>query len=299
MNKTYVLYHANCLDGMMCAAIAYKYFQELANTLNLKDPTYTDEQYLDRVQYIPVKYQEDPPVMEPNSIVYILDFSYPRKTLFDLMEEHKEVLILDHHESAKKQLSGFANAFFNLNESGATMTWNYFFPDKEIPYTVQMIKDRDLWQWQLPDTHSFTEAVYNLLDMDVKQWQRLLTSDNELSSTVQDLINQGDSLLTVSRKQIDKQLNKLYWAKLPQHDELIPMINSPHLISETCEAMYNKFPEAPYVVMWNCEGDVVKLSLRSSKTGANVSLVAGVYGGGGHPHASGATIPTQQWFQAH
>lgn len=286
---------------MMSAAIAYKYFQELAPDLNLIDPTYSVQEYKDRVKYIPVKYQEDPPSMEPNSIVYILDFSYPRETLLDLMEDHDEVWVLDHHESAKKQLSGFNNAFFNLNESGATLTWRYFFPTQPVPYTVQMIKDRDLWQWQLDETRPFTEALYNLFDMNVEEWQRLLvanaTDKKDLGYIVNDLINQGSTLLKASHKQIERQLNNVYWAKLPRHDDLIPMINSPHLISETCEAMYNKFPEAPYVAMWYCEGEVVKVSLRSSKTGANVSIVAGMYRGGGHPGAAGFNIPIQQWFK--
>lgn len=311
---TYILYHANCLDGMMSAAIAYKYFEEMATLYVDKDnpyrksykaladltgiptqiePVNPEQSYLDKVHFIAVSYQEPVPELIPDSTVYILDFSYPREVLLKLMEDHQKVLVLDHHKSAKEQLSGFANAFFNMDESGATMTWKYFYPDQPVPLAVQMIRDRDLWLWEMPNTKPFTEAVYNLEQMDVKQWQVLFND-----TYVFDLINKGQAIVKASENQVARQLKSMYWACLPQHcKDVVPFINSSHLISETCQAMYTNYPEAPYVVMWYQVGDTVKVSLRSRKdTGADVSAVAKVYGGGGHLRASGFSIEAEDWF---
>lgn len=289
MIKTEILYHSNCLDGMMSAAIVYKYLTEQLN--------YTEDEF----RFTPVKYQEPLPKLTPDSYVYIVDFSYPREVILDLHEKHENVIILDHHKTAQEQLLGLRNAFFDINESGATLTWKYFYPEKPVPYTVQMIRDRDLWLWELPQTEAFTEAIYNLLKLDVKSWQRLLTSNctnpDDLGVVVNNLIGQGKAIVAASRNQIEKQLDNVYWSKLPLHDDLIPMINSGHLISKTCQALYTKFSDAPYVAMWTLKDDKVFVALRSSSTGADVSQIAKVYGGGGHKNSAGATIPAAKWFE--
>jgi len=280
MKKVEVLYHANCLDGMMSAAIVYKYLTE---ELKLSK---------DDLRFLPVKYQEDPPILRPDSKVYIVDFSYPRNVILDLQSRH-EVVIYDHHKTAQEQLLGIKGALFDMDESGATLTWKQLFPNQPVPFAVQMIRDRDLWLWEMPQTKAFTEALYNLEDMKVERWQSLFND-----TYVFDLINKGDAIVAASNKQVERQLNNVYWSKLPLHDDVIPMINSNHLISETCQAMYNKFPDAPYVAMWTLKDDKVFVSLRSSPTGADVSQIAKVYGGGGHSKSAGATIPLNQWFKS-
>lgn len=286
MIKFEILYHANCLDGIMSASIVYKY---------LKECDISPEE----MRFTPVRYQEALPQLTPNALVYIVDFSYAREVILDLQSKH-EVIIYDHHKTAQEQLLGLRNAFFDLKESGASLTWKQLFPDQPVPYTVQMIRDRDLWLWQLPDTKPFTEAVYNLLNMDVITWQRLLTTncqdEDNLGQVLSDLINQGNVITKVAENQVQKQLQNVYWSKLPLHNDLIPMINSGHLISETCQAMYTKFTQAPYVAMWTMKDDKVFVSLRSSPTGADVSEVAKVYAGGGHSKSAGFTTTVKQWF---
>lgn len=50
--KTYVLYHANCLDGFGSALVIWKY--------------YIDQGVNNPPIFIPVSYGQDPPVLEPN-----------------------------------------------------------------------------------------------------------------------------------------------------------------------------------------------------------------------------------------
>ena len=81
MSKIYTLYHNNCPDGFGSALAAYLKFG-------------------DNSEYIGVKHQQDPPEMEPESEVYILDFSYPRQVMELLLERHTQVIALDHHKTA-------------------------------------------------------------------------------------------------------------------------------------------------------------------------------------------------------
>ena len=278
MSNTYVLYHNNCLDGFMSAAIAYSKLGE-------------------KTEYIGVNHQEKPPEMEKDSIIYLVDFAYPRETTLELQQCHQEVIILDHHKTAQEQLLGIKgiSALFDLSKSGAMLTWEYFYPETPAPYTVKLVQDRDLWQWQFADTKAFTEALYNLTQMNhPRNWLEILFD----TSVCESLIEKGKIIAQVAQRQAENQLNRMmYWGKLPKHEDLVPMVNTSHLISETCQAMYDKYPEAPYVVCWYVVDEQVKISLRSSHPDINVGYIAQKYGGGGHPAAAGCKVSVAQWFQ--
>lgn len=277
MRKTYVLYHNNCLDGFMSAVIAYSKLGEKA-------------------EYIGVNHQENPPVMEKDSIIYFVDFAYPRPITENLQKKHKEMIILDHHKTAQEQLLGLKgiSALFNLNKSGAMLTWEYFYPNVCPPYAVKLIQDRDLWQWEFPETKPFTDALYNLEDMNhPRNWVKFL-SDN---SVCESLIDKGKIIAHISQRQVEKKITKMmYWGKLPKHDDLVPMLNTSELISETCQGMYQQYPSAPYVVCWYVIEQKVRISLRTSHPNINVGYIAQEYGGGGHPASAGATISLVDWF---
>ena len=71
--------------------------------------------------------------MEPGSEVYILDFSYPRQVMESLLSQHVKVIALDHHKTAQEALLGLRGALFDMNRSGAMISWEYFHPEREIP----------------------------------------------------------------------------------------------------------------------------------------------------------------------
>ena len=100
MNNTYVLYHKNCLDGFMSAAIAYSKLGE-------------------GTEYIGVNHQQPLPEMEKGSIIYLVDFAYPREITLELQRCHQEIIILDHHKTAQEQLLGIKgiSALFDLTTS--------------------------------------------------------------------------------------------------------------------------------------------------------------------------------------
>lgn len=259
-----ILYHANCLDGKASAAIALKAI-----------PT---------AILFPVEYQRPLPKLPDNTRrIYILDFSYPREVILGL-QEYFEITILDHHRTAQEQLLGVKGALFDMTKSGAMLTWEYFFPEEEPPRAVRLIQDRDLWQWKLEETGKFTKAVWELLmSAPYTEWINLL----ENNQVVDDLIAKGALIEVVHQNQVTKQVRAAYWGNLPGREELVPIVNTSNLVSETCEALYTMNADAPYVAAWFQVGEVLRYSLRSSKNGADVSAIAKEYGGGGHYHAAG------------
>ena len=94
----YVLYHSPCIDGFTAAYAAWTKF---------------GNDHL--VTYVPCRYHEPLPEIEDGSHVYILDFSYPREILVELAERCL-LVVIDHHESAQKDLEGLSFAHFDMKK---------------------------------------------------------------------------------------------------------------------------------------------------------------------------------------
>ena len=144
-----ILYHANCLDGLAAAVIT-------------AEATKTPFE-----NCLAVQYNRPPPYefieqINPDAI-YIVDFSYPEDDLIDLAE-FTSTIVIDHHKTCPlntthKNLS----IIFDLNESGASLCYNHFHPDTNLPHTIQLVKDRDLWTHAHEETRPATMAMYLIL----------------------------------------------------------------------------------------------------------------------------------------
>jgi uncharacterized protein len=272
MSKIYTLYHNNCPDGFGSALAAYLKFG-------------------DRSEYIGVKHQQDPPAMEAGSEVYILDFSYPRSVMEDLLEQHTQVITLDHHKTAQEALLGLRGALFDMNRSGAMISWEYFHPDREIPDLFRYIQDRDLWNWQLEHTKEITAGL-QLLPQEFDIWLDLLTPAG-LARLQQD----GTIISRYQTKEIAGMLKHVYLDSLPPYQastgewitgKPIPIINCSNydIVSELCHQMLDEYPDYPYVASWLRGQSSISYSLRSQPD-FDCSAIAKLYGGGGHKNSAG------------
>jgi uncharacterized protein len=84
----YVLYHGGmCMDGKGSAYAAWVKFKDTATYIAVN---YSDKELPDMV-------------LNKETEIYILDFSYGIETVFDLMKQVKLVQIIDHHKPVYKQ----------------------------------------------------------------------------------------------------------------------------------------------------------------------------------------------------
>ena len=107
-----VIYHANCWDGFCAAWVA--------------------RMALGDIEAMPAYYGAPPPMCEGRE-VYILDFSYPRETMRQLVAAAAHVTILDHHKTAESELAGLDEELapdlvvvFDMTKSGGRLSWEYF-----------------------------------------------------------------------------------------------------------------------------------------------------------------------------
>src|ERR1051325_9019640 len=120
---TIVLYHADCADGFGAAWAIWQQF-----------PT---------ARFIPVKHGNPPPAGLEDQRVVIVDFSYSRAALETMAAQTQALLVLDHHITAEKALTGLPYAYFDMKKSGAVLAWEWA-PNKPTPCPLDSIKAKTL-----------------------------------------------------------------------------------------------------------------------------------------------------------
>jgi oligoribonuclease NrnB/cAMP/cGMP phosphodiesterase (DHH superfamily) len=261
-----VLYHANCTDGAGSALAAYIAMG-------------------DRAEYIPVQYGYKPPEITAADAVYMVDFSYPQETLFEMARTGAQIMILDHHKTAKDDLESIDHpnieVQFDMSRSGAVMTWEYFHPDRPVPALLAHIQDRDLWQFKLPGS----KEVHRGLGMypDWHDWAQFLFNPERL-------IQDGAAII----KFLDRQIDVIISHEPREWEitgDVVPVYNLPgFLISDALHAALDKYPECPYAVGYIDLHDRVVYSLRARNGGFDTTTISRLHGGGGHAPASGFKV---------
>jgi oligoribonuclease NrnB/cAMP/cGMP phosphodiesterase (DHH superfamily) len=136
--------------------------------------------------------------------VLLVDFSYKRPVLERMAAKAQSILILDHHETAQEDLSGFlmppsweawlygqlstsVTALFDMQRSGAGIAADYFEIDRGVrPDFVDYIQDRDLWRKRLPGGDEFTIAL--------RSYPQEFVVWDELARDPEKLIDEGKAI---------------------------------------------------------------------------------------------------------
>lgn len=270
--QTVVLYHGNCADGMGAAYAAWKKLGDMA-------------------QYIPVSYGSPPPFdqIATGSMVYLLDFSYPRQVLHSFwMERGATVQVIDHHRTAQQDLADWPGAIFDMDHSGAYLAWQYFHHEKGsgqnmTPPLIKYVEDRDMWWWKLPDSREVSAALWSY-PMDFTTWQKI---DRQLRRSVglRNFIMEGQAILRYMEQQVVMITRHAIPKKIDGHT--VPVCNATSLWSEVGEMLLKMFPDAPFAACYSDTREGLRRWSLRSRGDFDVSAVARIRGGGGHKAAAG------------
>ena len=265
-----IIYHADCRDGFGAAYAAWKKFGEGAT-------------------YVPLKsYINTPPEGLTDKELYIVDFSFTKDVLQELVKTNKNVVVIDHHASAKEAVTSFPDNIFDNNHSGAVLAWRYFHPDTPVPKLLTYVEDVDLWRFALPESREFSTAL-GLYDMDFQTWDNL-AQNLEKEDFFINFIAKGALIAKFEDKLLSGILKRKERALFEGHE--IWVINT----SEYVSALGNKLAElnlandkTPIGIVYYHTDNKVKLSLRSIGE-TDVAEIAKKYNGGGHKNAAGITV---------
>jgi oligoribonuclease NrnB/cAMP/cGMP phosphodiesterase (DHH superfamily) len=293
MKDILCLYHQDCIDGHAAAWV-------VGHACGFES-----------VEFVPVGHGKDLPLMDGKE-VYMVDFlpNSPAdidKDVLKSMAKAKRLVILDHHESAWANwkdvpLLEHWTYRYEPSMSGVGVAWRWFFGgNKPMPLPLQLIQDRDLFQFQLAGTREFhaVAVAYGLL-------QDIPKEDNWLGERVTDelagislwdspvrIMAEGGAILRDQKNYLNTLLKRARLISVLGYE--VPICNVPYdLRSDAGFWLSIKYPfSITYDDMWS-EG-VRRYSIRSNKkTGINVMPIAEAFGGGGHKHAAAFTTAVDE-----
>ncbi len=266
------IYHANCLDGFGAAWAVHHALGE-------------------GVSFFAGIHAQRPPCVDGMD-VFLVDFSYKKELLLDMLETAASITILDHHVSAAEDLSelletGKINGLFDMNKSGAMLAWEWFNQGQQAPALIEYIQDRDLWSFKLEDAREICSALSSY-PHDFKLWDRLMSSNDK---ALESLKHEGKAIERKLQKDI-KQLiaSGVRRMRIAGYD--VPVLNAP--AAYVSDAGHIMSVGEPFAACYWDHADGRSFSLRSNGqddvSSIDVAEVAKKYGGGGHKNAAGFTV---------
>ena len=269
MNKLYdiVIFHYPCQDGLASAYIAQLYNMNIelypiqhGNIINLEQLK--------------------------NKRILFCDYSPSLEVLNNIEKIALEICILDHHISAQRILENKPYAIFDMKQSGAGLTWNYFFPEKEMPLSIQYIQDRDLWTWKLPDSKNFTSGFQKECDnISPDNFIELFKLFNNTESKISYYIDIG----YIINKEKEDIINHIIEENKDKtyifNNHPIKIINCDYDLVSDLGSMITKDNTFHMAVLWRLADDMYTINLRANNM-IDVSIIAKQYNGGGHKNAA-------------
>lgn len=320
-SNTVVLFHAQCLDGLTAAYMAYR---ELGK----------------KAKYIPVNYNKPVPIEALKAkYVFMVDFCYPLKEMRALAENtHARegyMVVLDHHETQKEtmrvlkkeSLYNGSEIIFNQKMSGAGLAFMYFIvgnaedeirkqthnkfiqyfdvSNSALPYDYLyklacMVQDRDLWKWKLDESRPFSFWYYQN-KQEFKTLEAIVEGRVSLFNATEkgrQVMEYHDSIVAkhvASAKEITLMDNEGN-----MHKGLFCFCHDSRLVSDIGNELSKKSKTFGAVVGFSSSSNEFVVGLRSDKRRGNFNCTKIVlaYGGGGHRNASGCRLTPAQLKEA-
>lgn len=296
----YLIFHKNCLDGFSAFII-------MTNTdlIDNKTTIYPD-----------VPSAKDPPIINKNKNVLIVDVAYKKEIVEHIFKISKYVLYIDHHQTVQNHLAELEPLYpqhqiiFDIKLCGSTLTWNYFFSDQKYPLYLKYINDNDTGKWKYKNTLYFVLALqvkynFNLTNETISQWNTLFDD-----KVVYDLIKIGKKYYEYENYLLESNYKKYSLEQFPS--DLICK-DYPEFFTESGKykialiigsgcpsltALSKKILEeikCDFCIFWNYHMDKKELVLSFRSLKINVGDIAKTFGGGGHDLAASASFPINKY----
>lgn len=305
--KNLVIYHDHCTDGFGAA---------FAAEIHLSVSS-------DRLDYLPADYGRFKTFndlanatkipLDEYDTIYVLDFSFDKEITEKLISGPAHFVWLDHHKSAFEMWAGderekYAsredrNYFILLdnNKSGARLAWEYFSCSYVVPDFIEMIDDRDRWQFKNLNSKAFHAALQTTKPWSFEGWAMFAGDSRVLNR----MIERGEAILTAQNQLVEslsrysRRCEITHTGKNPETGEVLEgallswnspglAVNSSVHMSEVGHVLATN--SGSYGMLWYLgKGTKAKVSLRSNGT-YDVSEIAKCFGGGGHRNAAGFEV---------
>jgi len=305
----YIIYHKNCQDGFSSLIVLLK-SKQVAR---------------DAIIYHDVPSAQFPPKEIDGKDIIIMDVAYKYNVLQEIFERAKSVVFIDHHVTVKEDIEKLSsmpkykkkvNFVFDVNESGASLTWKFLFGNKKMPLYIKYIKDSDTGKWEYKDTKPFIYALRVKYSIDLKKdivekWTDLFDNNkvNSLIKTGKLYEEYAEALLEENSRKYSLEAfpsQKIYnafpdaFVKSGQYKVAVVCGSGcPSTTLLANKIMDNNSnidtAECDFVIIWTFSMEKKEYILSFRSNNVDVGKIAALFGGGGHKLASACSFPENKY----
>lgn len=243
-------------------------------------------------------YGEPIPDLDTSKPIIMADVTFPFEDMVRIGKECEvnggSFIVIDHHVSFAKQVYNWEEEnevpfvfHYDSSISACEAVWFFCFPDKKMPYGVELLGKYDTWrkdeEWELfvmPFQYGLRATVNKLENFP-------LIFDLKLRSWVHDVINQGRAILSYQASQNEKHCTELAF-ETEFKGFLAICLNTPMANSQAFESVWNE-SRHDVMICFRYNGKIKQwvYSLYTTKDSVDCSVIAKEMGGGGHKKAAG------------
>lgn len=246
------------------------------------------------VEFLGFNHDMDVPweAIERHNEIVICDIALPLEVMFDL-SERKDLIWIDHHASVideynraiqagKKEIKG-------IRENGTAaimLTWEYFFPEEEIPEGVKLLALNDIYDLRDKRVRPF-EYAFQSMGVNKPQdgsWTDLF----EGRLNIDDMVAKGNAILSWVRNRNHRLCKAMSFESSFKGKKCI-CANMPQGYSEFYDSIKNIRSYAFMCNFFMTGKNTWNLSFYTARDDVDVSKIAAEFGGGGHRKAAGAS----------
>lgn len=275
-----IFYHSSDLDGHCSGAIVkYKYPE---------------------AELFPINYNQKFPweqLDEKNDTIIMVDFSLqPFTEMVKLYQIFKDRLILiDHHISTindlnNNNLNDKIKGIRKVNEAACELTWQYFFPEREIPEVVKLLGRYDVWDHSNSDVLPFQYGIR--LNVTYPKNQDLWKAYFEVSDNVdiiQKTIEKGKIILEYQKQENEKYAKSCaFEIKFEGYRAICA--NKLMANSQLFDSVWDSDRHDLMIQFGIRKNGIWTMSFYTKKDNIDCSEIAKKFGGGGHAQAAGASF---------
>ena len=272
-----VIYHDADFDGKCSAAIA-------ASAFDGDVDFYGWDHYRDIDWELIQKYET----------VVMVDISFPDAyQMFSLKNEHNFIWI-DHHKTAIEKYGDNCKNFEGKQEVGkgaCQLCWEYFFPHLELPQSVKLLADYDIWNHSDKNTLPFQYGMryLNVSADDVHIWKRIFKSDGDL---INEIFKIGTICFNFQESQNRYVAKSSFELEFEGYKCIAVNSGGGSLIFESVNGR-----SYDIMITFVFTGKHWVVSMYNDNGNVDVGEIAKKYGGGGHVAAAGMKVTTQQMIE--
>lgn len=269
--KKAIIYHKSDLDGIGSAAIVLQKYPD--------------------AELFPADYGDEPYEVEDfrGKDVFIVDFC--PEEIEKIYEVCGWLRWIDHHKSSMEKHKDMweeekLDGSRNIKHSAIYLTYKYCYRlMKKVPLAVKYIEDYDMWWFKQEGTKEFCEyASLQLRTPEDVDWRCLLDDEDITPVVVESYRQNGELLIEAKQVRIDKTTKHIIARQWGKHK--VGIVNTNHDLSNVGNAIATSGYDIG--VVWRHVDGKIIVGLRSTEV--DVSVIARMYGGGGHKLAAGCTI---------